>query len=261
VTILDEILEHKRREIAEAKRRASPERVGALAARRGDAPRGFRSALAAAPRPRIIAEVKRRSPSRGELRADFDPVACARMYAAGGAAALSVLTDERYFGGRLEHLASIRRAVALPILRKDFVIDPYQIDETAAAGADAVLLIAAALSAPELASFRERAAALGLDALVEVHDERELDVALSSGAELVGINNRDLGTFEVDVGVSERLAPKLARKGFAVVESGVFTNEQIRALERAGGQAFLVGEALMREEDLSAALRTLRGTA
>jgi indole-3-glycerol phosphate synthase len=260
MTILEEILENKRREVADAKVRVAPEGLRALARDRKDPPRGFRSVLASAPRPRIIAEIKRRSPSRGEIRVDFDPVACAKMYSDAGAAALSVLTDERYFGGRLEHLSRVRRAVPLPILRKDFVIDPYQIDEAAAAGADAVLLIVAALDSAELVSLREHAESLGLDAFVEVHDEHELDAALKSGADLLGINNRDLRSFEVDLGVTERLAPKVAGEGLVVAESGIFTHDQIRALERAGADAFLVGEALMREEDMCAALRLLRGT-
>lgn len=259
MTILDEILERKRREVAEAKRRTPPQRLRARAEGRDVPPRGFRTALAGAPRPRIIAEIKRRSPSRGEIRPDFDPLACAKMYAEAGAAALSVLTDEHDFGGRLEHLGWARRAVSLPVLRKDFVIDPYQIDESAVAGADAILLIVAALPPAALRELMERAASLGLDALVEVHDERELDVALASGATLVGINNRDLRSLQVDLGVTARLAPKVSGDGLVVAESGISTNEQVRDLEEKGADAFLVGEALMREPDIGAALRELRG--
>jgi indole-3-glycerol phosphate synthase len=208
----------------------------------------------------VIAEIKRRSPSKGEIRADFDPVGCAGSYADGGAAAISILTDARYFGGRLEFLEAVRSAVELPLLRKDFLIDPYQIDEARVNGADAVLLIVAALPGEELGRLRQRAVALGLDVLVEVHDEEELETALAAGADLVGINNRDLRSFETDLAVTERLAPLVPRHALIVSESGIFTQEQIRRLEGIGVHAFLVGEALMREADLGLALRRLRGT-
>jgi indole-3-glycerol phosphate synthase len=256
--ILDEILAHKRTELARAR---ALEPAGALARRAESAslrPRGFAASLRAAPEPRIIAELKRRSPSRGEIRPDFDPVACARAYVDGGAAALSVLTDERFFGGHLGMLEKVRDAVALPLLRKDFVIDASQIDEARLGGADAVLLIAAALGPADLRALSARARALGLDALVEVHDEAELDAALESGAELVGINNRDLRTFETDLAVTERLAPRVPRGVLVVAESGIFHARDLARLAGAGAHAFLVGESLMRQPDLSAALRTLR---
>lgn len=259
MTILDEILEHKRDEVAEAKRRAPASRVAERARVCGEALRGFRSALAAGPGPRVIAEIKRRSPSKGEIRADFDPEECARSYADAGAAAISVLTDERYFGGRLEFLPAVRSAVELPLLRKDFVIDPYQIDEARVSGADAVLLIAAAMSGEELGRLRQHAISLGLDALVEVHDEHELESALAAGADLIGINNRNLRSFETDLAVSERLAPMAAGKALIVAESGIFSHGEIRRLEGAGVDAFLVGESLMREADVGLALRRLRG--
>jgi len=264
MTILDEILEHKRHEVAAARERVSADEMGRRAARCAEPTRGFRSALASAEAPAIIAEVKRRSPSRGEIRPDFDAVACASAYAEGGAAALSVLTDEYYFGGQLEFLAKIRREVSLPLLRKDFVIDPYQIDEARAAGADAVLLIVAALDPDALRALHEHAQGLGLDVLVEVHDEAELDVAMATGARLVGVNNRDLRTFEVDLGTTERLAARLAgaaRRGEApllVAESGISSHDDLRRLSGAGAKAFLVGESLMREPDLVAALNRLR---
>jgi indole-3-glycerol phosphate synthase len=223
-----------------------------------EAPRGFRRALESAPRPRVIAEIKRRSPSRGEIRADFDAAACARAYAGAGAAALSVLTDERYFGGSLAVLAQVREAVSLPLLRKDFIVDAYQVDEARVHGADAVLLIAAALDPGALRGLAAHAEAIGLDALVEVHDERELEAALAAGADLIGINNRDLRTFEVDLGVTERLAGKLPEGCVVVSESGIFTARDWERLEAAGAHAFLVGEALMRESDVGAALRRLR---
>jgi indole-3-glycerol phosphate synthase len=262
VTILDEILADKREEVARSKRALPPDELGALARAVTDPPRGFRAALLRSPRPRIIAEIKRRSPSRGELRSDFDPVACARAYADSGAAALSVLTDERHFGGHLDYLGLARRSVALPILRKDFVVDAYQIDEARAFGADAVLLIAAAFAAErrvaELGRLRSRAKELGLDALVEVHDPAELADALASGADLLGVNNRDLRSFEVDLSTTVRLASGLPEGVVLVAESGIHTPEDIARLDAAGADAFLVGEALMRAADLGAALRQLR---
>ncbi len=259
MTILDEILEHKRGEVAEAKRCSSALQMAERARGCEEALRGFRSALAEGSGPRVIAEIKRRSPSKGVIRADFDAVGCAMSYAEAGAAAISVLTDERYFGGRLEFLPAVRSAVELPLLRKDFVIDPYQIDEARVSGADAVLLIAAALSREELERLRQHAVSLGLDVLVEVHDEDELESALLAGADLVGINNRDLRSFETDLAVTERLAPLVPGKALIVAESGIFSHEEIRRLEGAGVQAFLVGESLMREADVGLALRRLRG--
>lgn len=260
--ILAEILEHKRSEVEERKRAVSPDTLRRAAERLGTPPRGFRKALLVAERPRVIAELKRRSPSRGEIRPDFDPVRCARAYAEAGAAAISVLTDTKYFGGRLDDLTRVREAVAIPLLRKDFVIDPYQVDEARAAGADAVLLIVRALEPDELAALRRHAASLGMDALVEVHDAAELHIALDAGADLVGINNRDLRTFKTDLSVTERLAPSLRQAGVAVVgESGIFTIADIERLEASGADAVLVGEALMRQPDVGRALERLRGKA
>jgi indole-3-glycerol phosphate synthase len=209
----------------------------------------------------VIAEIKRKSPSKGEIRRDFDPVAVARAYAEAGAAALSVLTDEPYFGGSLAVLEAVRAVTPLPLLRKDFVVDAYQIDEARVAGADAILLIVAALAPDELARFAKYAASLGLEALVEVHDEAELDVALASGAALVGINNRDLRTFETDLGVTERLAPRAAGRALVVAESGIFGHADVKRLARCGARGYLVGESLMREADVGLALRKLRGIA
>jgi indole-3-glycerol phosphate synthase len=260
VTILDEILEHKRRELAEARRRVPPAEQAARAEACAAPTRGFRRALLAAPSPAVIAEIKRRSPSKGSLRADADPAALARAYARGGAAAISVLTDERYFGGSLQDLAAARGAVELPLLRKDFVIDAYQVEEARANGADAVLLIAAALPPARLSALRKRAQELGLDALVEVHDEAELDAALDAGADLVGVNNRDLRSFAVDLSVTERLARRLPdpEAVLLVAESGIGGGEDLRRLQRAGARAFLVGELLMREADPGLALERLR---
>ncbi len=261
--VLAQILDHKRREIEAAVRVAPPEQMARQAEARADPTRGFRRALATGPRPRIIAEIKRRSPSKGEIRPDFEPVGCARSYAEGGAAALSVLTDAHYFGGHLDFLEKVRGAVELPLLRKDFLLEAYQVDEARVRGADAVLLIVAAFQgagrADALAALRARAGELGLDTLVEVHDEEELELALAVGADLVGVNNRDLRTFVTDLAVTERLAPRLPEGVLLVAESGICTPADVARLEAAGARACLVGEALMREPDLAEALRRLRG--
>ena len=259
MTILDEILAHKVGEVESAKIRVSEDEMR-RAAETAPPARGFARALSAAEPPVMIAEVKRRSPSKGLIRADFEPVSIARAYQQGGAAALSVLTDESFFGGDLSFLREIREQIDLPLLRKDFVIDAYQIDEARVAGADAVLLIVAALSADVLARLHARVEALGLDALVEVHDESELGVALDVGARLIGVNNRDLRTFEVDLGVTERIAARLRdQPGVLLVgESGISGPRDIQRLSEAGAQAFLVGEALMRQPDVREALEKMR---
>ncbi len=255
MSFLDEIVQRKRDEVA-ARRRGEPE--GALEARAAAAPppRGFAARLSPAGGPaRVVAEVKRASPSAGAIRADLDAVAQARRYAEAGAAAVSVLTDGPGFGGSLDDLAACRAAgVSAPLLRKDFVLERYQLLEARAAGADAALLIVAALPAPELASLLAEAARLGLDALVEVHDEGELEAALAAGAGLVGINNRDLRSFRVDLGASERLLPRVPANALAVVESGVRTVDDAARLRRAGAANFLVGEALVRAADPAALL-------
>jgi indole-3-glycerol phosphate synthase len=258
MTILEEILAHKRGEL-EAARRLLPPAELAARAEGAPRPRGFRRALESAAPPAVIAELKRRSPSRGEIRPDFDPVRCARDYAEAGAAALSVLTDEHYFGGRLEYLGLVREAVALPLLRKDFVIDVYQVDEARAAGADAVLLIVAALDEARLRALRDHARGRGLDVLVEVHDERELETALRVGTDLLGVNNRDLRRFVTDLTVTERLAPRVPPEVLLVAESGIAGPADVARLARAGARAFLVGESLMREPEPGTALRRLRG--
>jgi len=260
MTILDAILERKREEVETAKSRFPATDVRAAAQSISTVPRSLAASVERGPAPAIIAELKRRSPSKGLIRSDFEPVVLARAYAEGGAAALSVLTDTHYFGGELDYLAQIRREVELPLLRKDFVIDPYQIDETRASGADAILLIAAALSATQLAEFRAQAGELGLDALVEVHDEKELEVALAAGATLLGVNNRDLRTFTVDLGIFEAVAGHLAGDPnlILVAESGIYSSADVVRLEKAGARAFLVGESLMRQANVAEALRELR---
>lgn len=257
MTILDAILVRKREEIAALRRDAGEALLRERAAAASPA-RGFARALREGPRPRVIAEFKRASPSKGVIRKDADPVAIARAYQAAGAAALSVLTDEAFFRGSLADLRAARGACTLPVLRKDFTIDPLQVIEARAEGADAVLLIVAALDDAQLVDLDACARELGLDVLVEVHDEAELERALAAGADLVGVNNRDLRTFVTDVGATRRLLPK-ARGRTVVSESGLDDAATLRALEAEGASAFLVGEALMRDADPGRALARLRG--
>ncbi len=207
----------------------------------------------------IIAEVKRRSPSRGVLRADFDPVRIAREYERHGAAAVSVLTDETFFGGSDADLTAVKGAISLPVLRKEFIIDPWQIHETRAIGADALLLIAAILGENQLREYRELAASLGLASLVEVHDREELEKALAAGAEIIGINNRDLKTFATDIGTSLALAPLVPADRIVVSESGIRSRAEIETLMKAGVRAFLIGETLVAAPDSGAKLRELLG--
>jgi indole-3-glycerol phosphate synthase len=262
MSILEKILVRKRAEVSSAKQRLPAERLASAAEACDDPTRGFRTALSRGSRPRIIAEMKPRSPSRGVIRADFDPVAIAKAYFEGGAAAISVLTDEPDFGGQLGTLDIVRRVVPLPLLRKDFLVDAYQIDEARVAGADAILLIVAAFpgadSVAEIRRLKDRADELGLDALIEVHDDREFDIAVECGANFVGVNNRDLATFEVDLAISERLVDRAPDGVFVVAESGISKAKDVERLESAGVDAFLVGEALMREPDPGLALRELR---
>jgi indole-3-glycerol phosphate synthase len=221
----------------------------------------FLGAVSRTDRVNVIAECKRRSPSRGILRADYDPAAIARAYAHNGAAAISVLTEPTFFDGTPGHLAAVRAAVELPLLRKDFIISEYQLLEARAAGADAVLLIAGALDGRTLQSLVIRAEDLGLDALVEIHDARELAAALDAGAALVGVNNRNLRTLQVDVDVSERLIAAIPPPVVAVSESGLKTAEDLLRLRALGYRAFLVGERFMTERDPGAALGALLGDA
>jgi indole-3-glycerol phosphate synthase len=207
--------------------------------------------------PAIIAEVKKASPSKGVLSDRFDPAAIARAYASGGAAALSVLTDVEFFQGSLDDLESARAAVAIPVLRKDFTLDEIHVVEAAAHGADAILLIAALLDETELRKLRELAARYRMAALVEVHDEAELDAAIGSGAEIIGVNNRNLHTFEVTIETSLRLASKIPSRAVKVSESGIDSRAAVTRLQHAGFDAFLVGEHLMKAADPGAALRAL----
>lgn len=252
--ILARIVDHKRAALErQSSARAGLER---RAADRRDV-RDFRRALTSR-RPAILAEIKKASPSKGLLAGKFDPAFIARMYAQGGAAAaLSVLTDEEFFQGTLADLEAARAAVALPVLRKDFTIDEFHVIEAAAHGADAILLIAAILSVAEMRRFRELAAQFHLAAVVEVHDEGELAAALDSGAEIVGVNNRNLHTFEVSLETSLRLAEKMPLNIVKVAESGIHSRQDVERLQAAGFHAFLVGEHLMKAADPVAALRAL----
>lgn len=218
--------------------------------------RGFSQSLSGNRR-RIVAEVKKASPSRGLIRADFDPVSIARDYAAHGASAISVLTEPRFFQGSLSHLEEIRAAVTVPLLRKDFTVDPYQIVETKSYGADAVLLIAALLDPSLMADLRGQAAELGLDSIIEVHTEEELEAAVAAGAQVIGINNRNLKTFEVNLSTTERLAPQIPSGTLAVCESGIDSREQMHRVEQWGIRVFLIGEALMRAPEPGKKLREL----
>jgi indole-3-glycerol phosphate synthase len=217
----------------------------------------FDAALRRAGTINVIAECKRRSPSRGVLRADYDPAAIARGYAKAGAAAISVLTEPTFFDGALDHLRAVRAAVDVPLLRKDFVVIDYQLLEARAAGADAVLLIVAALEPRELRTLMTHAAVLGLDALVEVHDAAELKTALDIGAQLVGVNNRNLRTLAVDVRASEELIARIPREVVAVSESGLRTAADLERMRELGYRAVLIGERFMTEPDPGAALRDL----
>jgi indole-3-glycerol phosphate synthase len=218
--------------------------------------RDFAAALRSK-RPAIISEIKKASPSKGLLVEDFRPAELATKYERGGAAALSVLTDRDFFQGSLDDLRAARAACNLPVIRKDFTISDYHVLEAAAAGADAILLIAAILDEARLLSFREQAREFGMAALVEVHDARELEIALHSGAEIVGVNNRDLRTFQVSLDASIRLAPGIPASAIKVSESGIFTRADIRRLMTAGYDAFLIGEHLVKSGDATRALEEL----
>ena len=253
--ILEGIVEAKRKEIAYLKGVKSLARLKE-AMRDLPPPRDFRRAISRSPCS-IIAEVKRRSPSRGRIREDFDPFKIAAIYQENGAVAVSVLTDEEFFEGDRRYLSGIRKVVDLPLLRKDFIIDPYQIYETRILGGDALLLIARLLAEEQLREYIRLSKALGLSPLVEIHTREELDKALASGAEIIGINNRDLKTFSTDLGITLDLAPSIPGNRIVVSESGINTREDIETLVKAGVHSFLVGEALMRAEDIGGKLREL----
>jgi indole-3-glycerol phosphate synthase len=254
---LQEILDHKRTEIEKLLPRAEHLRVAAL--QRNDF-RGFGTALNQGEgRLGLIAEVKKASPSAGSIVEDFDPVAIAREYEAAGANAVSVLSDERFFQGSLSYVARVRESIALPVLRKDFILHEAQIWEASCAGADAVLLIVAALEQERLAALYEAAHMAMLEVLVEVHTLGEMERALDLGARIIGINNRDLTTFEVDLATTERISEEVPEEVLLVSESGIRTGEDTRRLIECGANAILVGESLMRSDDKTALVRELVG--
>ncbi|MGD2174936.1 MAG: indole-3-glycerol phosphate synthase TrpC [Candidatus Brocadiaceae bacterium] len=255
--ILARICSAKRREIEEL-RHTGRQALGRRASRQ-EPPRGFRRAILARADVALIAEVKKASPSAGLIREDFDPVRIARAYKRGGAACVSVLTDRDFFQGNPSYLERIHAAVELPLLRKDFILDELQVLEARALGADACLLIAAALEPDELRRLRDVCTDLSMDALVEVHTEAELEAALEAGADPVGINNRDLRTFQVDLGVTERLAPAVPEAVALVTESGISTRADVERVRAAGVDAVLVGESLMRAAEIEAATAELMG--
>lgn len=256
---LREIVENKHREVAQARRRVPEARLRETVSENGPR-RSLRERLLR-PGVNVIAEIKRASPSRGVIRADLDPSVCAAAYQAGGAAAVSVLTDTRYFRGVPDDLVRARRAVDLPVLRKDFIVSAYQLYESAAMGADAVLLIVRVLTEERLREYLSLATSLGMEALVEIHSEAELDTARRVKAELVGINNRDLASFETDLETARRLAARLDDSQVAVAASGVQGSEDVAASLACGIRNFLVGESLVRASDPEAFLRDLIGAA
>ncbi len=256
--ILDEIVAYKKEELTAAKRRTSFADMRAKAADAGPT-RGFGRALGSGDAICLIAEVKKASPSKGVIRQDFDPVGIAKIYEASGASCLSVLTETKYFQGDLAYLADIRKAVALPLLRKDFIVDEYQIFEARAAGADAILLIAACLERRQIEDYLGISAGLGLDALVESHTAKELDKSLLAGAQIVGINNRDLASFTVSLRTTFDLLKDIPDNRVVVSESGIGAREDVVRLEQAGVDAILVGESLMREKDIGKKVKELLG--
>lgn len=258
-TVLDRILTRKQEEVA-ARKAALPQAEVEAQARDAAATRGFVAALerrVAAGQPGVIAEVKKASPSKGVIRADFDPAAIAASYEQAGAACLSVLTDADFFQGSEAYLQQARNACALPVLRKEFIIDPWQVWETRALGADALLLIVMALEPQQLQDLHATARAAGLDVLVEVHDQAELELALQLDGALIGINNRDLKTFDTSLGVSLGLRAQVPARRLLVSESGIHAPEDVARLRAANIHAFLVGEAFMRDPQPGAALQRL----
>lgn len=257
--ILQQIAAYKRDEVRVRKAARGQSAIEG-AAETASAPRGFRRSLEAHHAPgrlSLIAEVKKASPSKGLIRADFDPPALARAYERGGAACLSVLTDEPSFQGHDDFFVAARTAVALPCIRKEFLVDPWQVAESRAIGADAILVILAMVDDSLAAELMSEARRFGMDALVETHDEAEFDRAVALGSDLIGVNNRDLRTFNVDLSITERLAAMTPAGALLVTESGLFGPEDAARLEKAGAKAMLVGESLMRQADVEAATRTL----
>jgi indole-3-glycerol phosphate synthase len=261
MTILDDIAAYKRDEVRDAKARISVAEIE-TAARAADPVRGFRKSLESARtdhRYGLIAEIKKASPSKGLIRADFDPPSLAKAYEEGGAACLSILTDKPSFQGAPQFLIAAREATSLPVLRKDFMLDSYQVAEARAWGADCILVIMAMVDDLTAKMLMLDAAHWGMDAIVEVHNETELGRALKLGADIIGINNRDLKTFVTDIGITLRLAPRIPEGKLIVAESGLATPDDLKHLADNGISTFLIGESLMRQEDVAAATKALIG--
>lgn len=254
--ILDEIVAAKRQEVDKRRARISPEEFRARA-ENAPPPRDFRNALRLKEQIALVAEIKPASPSRGDIRTGIDPARLARIYDQNGAAAISVLTDRGFFKGDLNNLKAARVGALVPLLRKDFIIDEYQVYESRALQADAILLIVRILDDAQLRDYRLLAESLGMAALVEVHDEHEVERALASGATVIGINNRNLSDFSVDLASTERLIPLIPSRVVRVSESGILTRADVERVATAGADAVLVGEALMRAEDVGARVREL----
>ena len=254
--ILNKIIENKRSEVEKAKRCTSIDFLKSGMSNL-DSTKGFYESIRPDGSTKVIAEIKRASPSKGVLRADFDPVGISKSYSKGGASAISVLTDSRFFKGSLDHLRNVRSAVGLPLLRKDFIIDPYQVYESRFYGADAILLIVAALDSAILRELLELAHSLEIDAIVEIHDERELDEAIEAGGKIIGINNRDLKTFDVSLETSIRLCKLIPKGKIIVSESGIGSQDDIKRLKSAGISVLLIGETFMRARDPGEELRKL----
>lgn len=259
--ILDEIITHKRKEIEELQERFPEKRLiqGIEANLVKHEVRSFVKAIGSGRGTNIIAEIKKASPSHGVICEDFNPLMIAELYELGGAKALSILTETKYFQGRPSYLKTVRKVTKLPILRKDFIIDPYQVYESVILSADAILLIALILSEEELANLLELAKSLGLDALVEIHSEEDLNKALSAGAEIIGINNRNLMTLETRLDTAEKLIPKVPKGKIIVVESGIQKREEIEYYKSLNIHAFLIGTSLMKSKDILSQLKALRG--
>ena len=256
--ILDTIIAHKQQELQIEEEQVP---LATLKSKLANLPptKDFRAAIAQSDNINLIAEVKKKSPSKGIIREDFDPIQIAETYAKNGAAAISVLTDVRFFDGRLDYLSSIRQVVDVPLLRKDFTIDPYHIYQARVASADAILLIVAALTKDQLREFMDIAESLSLASLVEVHTDTELEIALDVGAEIIGINNRDLRTFHTDLATTFSLQEFLPTGKVVVSESGIYTRADVESLREAGVDAILVGESLMRSPDIGEQVRKLIG--
>jgi indole-3-glycerol phosphate synthase len=258
--ILDEIIRKTKEDLEERKKRYTMDWLGRSLAFNPFMPRDVKPYLKATPENpyRIIAEVKKASPSKGVIKADFDPLLIAKAYEQGGADAISVLTEPHFFQGNLEYLTQIRRYVPTPLLRKDFIVDEYQILEALVYGADFILLIAKALSKNELKSLLEYALRLGLEVLVEIHDTEDLIKAIFAGANIIGVNHRNLETFEMDMSITEKLMPLIPNGKIIVAESGLNNKETIEHLSLVGADAFLIGEYFMREADIEASLRAIK---